>query len=1075
MMPRWSFALALVIPLAGCNATEDLGDGNGATGDAAVIDGAANVDDARSPSSDASIDAAHDDAQSPLPPRDASTDASTDDAHADASDPCASCVSGPHATATCTAGKCALSCDPGFDDCNKAPADGCEAHLADDPSHCGTCASACGAGVACTSGTCDPTCSGGKSLCGGQCFDTASDPNHCGNCGTSCGAGQTCTSGHCTCLGAAVLCNSACVDVKGDGANCGTCGHACGAGDVCSNGACAHVCAGSTKLCGSSCVNTSSDDNNCGACGNACGTGSTCTGGVCKCFASLTACGASCIDTRSDAKNCGACGHACAAGEVCSAGSCAPVCTGATKACGASCVDEATDPSNCGACGRACTGGQVCAIGQCTCSGGTSLCGGWCVDFQSDMANCGACGHGCAPSETCSAGVCKRVCTGGTTLCGSSCVDESSDPNNCGACGHTCSGGQICSGGQCTCTGGRALCNGACIDESSDTANCGACGNACAAPLGGSATCANRQCGTSCPTGENLCGGACTNPRSTDACGPSCTVCPTDPNGSPTCDGTKCDLACISGFHTCGGVCGSNGDVASCGASCTPCPTSPNGVATCNGITCGLTCNAPYVKIGSTCDLTPARPLAPLSTSTVTSHRPVLRWAPAPAADGTRVELCSDRACTHVIQTIDAAGSTAQPAQSLTAGVVFWRLKSRLAGVTATAASATWQFTVGGEDAPGSTSWGSQPDIDGDGFGDVITAMVTQIGNNNSYTIRWYRGSRSGLGATAAQMLTLGAGFGLNHVGDVNGDGFPDFLISGGGQAFLYSGSPSGLGSNPRAYPVDLSDARPLNDVNGDGYGDVIVNGHHVMLGSADGLTEAVPAFDLGAGAVSNRGTAVGADFNGDGYGDLVAFHKSYTPSWPIDCGLKIYHGSPQGLVLDTTWDMPGFANESSSNPGEYSDQWASEVVTAADVNGDGYPDLIAGDHWTLSNMSSNFLRVTYGGPGGLDGTKTVNLPWTTRSFSGLVGVYDANGDGYQDLFVGAYDETQWVAGSPTAFGKAPAHAPFDYNVTATDIDGDGYVDFVFYTNALANIYKGTASGASPSPSLSLASNVSVN
>jgi hypothetical protein len=51
---------------------------------------------------------------------------------------------------------CTFTCDPGFGDCDRMAANGCETPL-DSNLHCGACGNACGAGLACAGGTCSPT------------------------------------------------------------------------------------------------------------------------------------------------------------------------------------------------------------------------------------------------------------------------------------------------------------------------------------------------------------------------------------------------------------------------------------------------------------------------------------------------------------------------------------------------------------------------------------------------------------------------------------------------------------------------------------------------------------------------------------------------------------------------------------------------------------------------------------------------------------------------------------------------------------------------------------------------------
>lgn len=72
---------------------------------------------------------------------------------------CGDCEAAPcvldNATPDCAAGRCAIrSCRPGFDDCNRRPADGCEAELSSDSAHCSECMMPCAPGAVCTSGVC---------------------------------------------------------------------------------------------------------------------------------------------------------------------------------------------------------------------------------------------------------------------------------------------------------------------------------------------------------------------------------------------------------------------------------------------------------------------------------------------------------------------------------------------------------------------------------------------------------------------------------------------------------------------------------------------------------------------------------------------------------------------------------------------------------------------------------------------------------------------------------------------------------------------------------------------------------
>src|SRR5262245_40741715 len=53
-------------------------------------------------------------------------------------------------------------------------------------------------------------------------------------------------------------------------------------------------------------------------------------------------------------------------------------------------------------------------------------------------------------------------------------------------------------------------------------------------------------------------------------------------------------------------------------------------------------------------DIAPPRPVAPLSTATVSAQLPTFRFALAAGTDGARLEVCRDRAFTASCQRVDA-------------------------------------------------------------------------------------------------------------------------------------------------------------------------------------------------------------------------------------------------------------------------------------------------------------------------------------------------------------------------------------------------------------------------------------
>ena len=89
--------------------------------------------------------------------------------------------------------------------------------------------------------------------------------------------------------------------------------------------------------------------------------------------------------------------------------------------------------------------------------------------------------------------------------------------------------------------------------------------------------------------------------------------------------------------------------------------------------------------------VSPPRRTAPLAGATVSSQRPLVRWATlAPA--GLRVEFCADRDCSLVEQSVRASGRSARAAEGLSPGLHFWRLSVR--GRTTSAVSRTTTATA---------------------------------------------------------------------------------------------------------------------------------------------------------------------------------------------------------------------------------------------------------------------------------------------------------------------------------------------------------------------------------------------
>jgi hypothetical protein len=339
-------------------------------------------------------------------------------------------------------------------------------------------------------------------------------------------------------------------------------------------------------------------------------------------------------------------------------------------------------------------------------------------------------------------------------------------------------------------------------------------------------------------------------------------------------------------------------------------------------------------------------------------------------------------------------------------------------------------------------------------------------------------------------------GLSVASAGDLNGDGYGDFIVgapnrdtgvgSATGRAYLYLGGP-GLSAFPA---LTLNGAAAgdefghsvagAGDVNGDGYDDVIVGAHLNDAGGEDAgrayvyfggvsLNSTPDLIMTGAALYDRFGQAVGTagDLNGDGYSDLVV-GAYMNDAGGADAGRAyVYYGgaSPNNVADLIITGAPG-------------DELGASVGTAGDVNRDGYDDLVIGaplfDGWAGANSGAAYV---YCGSASPNAVADVVLHGRVGAddFGNSVGTAgDVNGDGYDDLVVGAYYSYAGGAHSGQAYvyyGGAPPDTTPDVTMTgeaannflghavgtAGDVNGDGFADVV--VGAYGNGAGGSSAG----------------
>jgi hypothetical protein len=479
----------------------------------------------------------------------------------------------------------------------------------------------------------------------------------------------------------------------------------------------------------------------------------------------------------------------------------------------------------------------------------------------------------------------------------------------------------------------------------------------------------------------------------------------------------------------------------------------------------------------------PPRAIAPLSTATVTSELPILRWSLVGGDDGAVVEICRDRACTMSVLSFTAKGTSGVPTTALTGGLYYWRLRGTLNGAVGSKTSPTWEFFVGARSAPVNTSWGTTLDVNGDGLADVIVG-APEASNRTGAAYVYLAGS-GGVSITPTTLASpagpSGAfGSSVASAGDVNGDGFADVIVGAlaanayVGAAYVYLGGLGGLSTTPITLsspsgPSGLFGASVASagDVNGDGFADVIVGapgtgvGAYIYLGSASGpLTMPLVLQPPGRAAAFGESVASAGDVNGDGFADVIVGAPQTT-----DGAVYIYLGKAVGISrTPEVLTAPG--NPQSLDFGNF-------AASAGDVNGDGFADVVVGS----SAYGGNGVYVYLGGAGGLSMAPTA-LP----NGHSVASAGDVNGDGYGDVVlgsaasgsggfaylggIGGLSQTPEILTVPSGPLSTPG-----YSVAgAGDVNGDGFADVLVGAPSSGAggvyVFLGAAGGLSPMPSL---------
>ncbi|MCB9742456.1 MAG: VCBS repeat-containing protein [Alphaproteobacteria bacterium] len=322
-------------------------------------------------------------------------------------------------------------------------------------------------------------------------------------------------------------------------------------------------------------------------------------------------------------------------------------------------------------------------------------------------------------------------------------------------------------------------------------------------------------------------------------------------------------------------------------------------------------------------------------------------------------------------------------------------------------------------------------DLDGDGLLDIVLAGYYN-GSNYAASSWVFYNSASGFSNSNTDELSGQRGARDCKIRDLDGDGYPDIVFASYRYStsnetthnYIYWGSSAGYSDSDR---TDLSGYRQahvyIEDIDADGYYDILMPRYY----DGNYSTNSEIWWGSSGGYSSGDRTSLG------GYGIWDAAIDDFDGDGRLDVALTSYANGSSSYTGNYTYVYYQSQNGFSSSNRDAIAARGSRWITSADLDNDGYPELIQSNLRRTSSDYEEDSYVFWGSSSGYSNSSRTDLP-TKSPYRHDVG--DLDGDGYLDIVFGNYRDNAGsnTIDSPIYWGSSSGYSSSD----VTELAGEG-------------------------------------